>query len=83
MFASVLLKLAAGVDEADTLMIHAAQLKAHPIVDRARGKKGIRTSRGRRIGHKKTSLNLKLYGMAAFSDTCVIFPGPAREIPCC
>ncbi len=82
MFASVLLKLAADVDEADTLMIHAAYLKAHPIVDSASGKKGIRISRGRRIGHKKTSLNLKLYAMAAFPDVCLTFPVRAWEFPC-
>ena len=74
MFASVLLKLATDVDEADILTIHAPYSKAHPIVDSASGKKGIRVSRGRRIGHKKTSLNLKLYVMAAFPDACLTFP---------
>ena len=42
MFAGVLLKLAADVEEADTLMIQATYSMAHPVVDSARGKKGIR-----------------------------------------
>ena len=82
MCAGVLLKRAAEVEEADTLMIHATSSMAHPVVDSAKGKKGTRRFARPRIGHKKTSLNLKLCIMAASPDAWVIFPVRAREIPC-